>query len=50
MNHALMGAQLVAAWSMKMNVAWPRFLMAMTVLGCMVIGAAWLENKQGKKK
>jgi hypothetical protein len=41
---------LLAAWSMKMNIAWPRFLVAMTVLACMIVAAAWLENKQGKKK
>jgi len=51
MNYALVGAQLMAVWSMKLNIAWPRFFVAMLALGCMIVAGAWLERKgRGDKK
>jgi hypothetical protein len=50
MNHAFMGPQLIAAWSIKLNIVWPRFIVAMVVLGAMAITAAWLDQKGKAKK
>jgi hypothetical protein len=50
MNHALTGAPFIASWSIKLNIAWPRLILAFVVLGCMVIAAAWLEQKGKTKK
>jgi hypothetical protein len=50
MNYALTETRLIAAWSMKLNIAWGRFVVAMVILGCMVIAAAWLEQKEGSNK
>jgi hypothetical protein len=45
MNFALLGAQLVAAWSIKLNIAWGRFIVAMVILGCFIIAAAYLDQR-----
>jgi hypothetical protein len=50
MNHTLTGAQLIAAWSIKLNVAWPRFFLAMLVVGCVLVASAWLDQKGSTKK
>jgi hypothetical protein len=50
MMHALVDTQLVAAWSMKFNIAWSRLIVAMIVLGCMMLAAAYLDQKARPKK
>jgi hypothetical protein len=51
MHYAFAGAQLAATFSMKLNIAWPRLIVSLVILGCMIIAAAYLEQKArpGKK-
>jgi hypothetical protein len=46
MMHILPGAQLLAAWSIRLNISWWRFLVAMAVLAGMVYVAAYVELKK----
>jgi len=50
MHHALAGPQLIAAWSMKVTIEWPRFILSMLVLAGLIYAAAWSYESSNKKK
>jgi hypothetical protein len=50
MTHALVGAPLLA-FSIKVVVIWPRFILAMLVMASLVVAAAYaFDNGKPKKK
>jgi hypothetical protein len=50
MMHALTGAQLLAAWSMRLNISWGRLMLAMSFLAALVFAAGYLDQKGKTKK
>jgi hypothetical protein len=48
--HFFAAAQLVAAWSMKVTIEWPRFVLSLLILAGLIYGAAWAYQLGDDKK
>jgi hypothetical protein len=48
--HAFAGAQPLAAWSMKVTIVWPRFILSLLVLAAMIFAAAYAYQGNDPKK
>lgn len=50
MQHALTGAQLLAAWSIQFTFDWPRLIVSMVVLAGLMYASYWAYDGGDKKK
>jgi hypothetical protein len=50
MNHAVLGAPLLAALSIKFDISWPRFILSMLLMAGLIYGAAWAYQSPNDKK